>query len=320
MSTKNNILKILEENRNKSISGQEMAQMLSVSRSAVWKAIKSLQDEGYKIEGVNNKGYRLSSEADLISEQGLRIYLNNENGYNDIEILQSVVSTNDYIKQSAVPKINSSKIVIAREQTVGKGRAGKSFYSPANTGIYMSIAHSADIGIADVPIYTLIATVAVCLAVEKLTDLTPKIKWVNDVLVDGKKVCGILTEAVVSDFEGGKVDFLVVGIGLNVETEIFPDYISQTAASISPKGVTKNEITAEIINNFFKLAKPDMHEYVVEEYKNRSLILGRRITYKIDEKIYTARVLDINKKGGLIAENGDQTTLSIGNFTILSID
>ena len=254
MSTKYRILELLEQNRGDSISGERLAGILNVSRNAVWKAVKELEKEGYSIEAVTNKGYRLSDQNDIVSIQGIKPFLSPQSKLyaENIKIYKTLESTNKTAKEMAVAGAEHGTVIIADSQTKGRGRYSRSYFSPSG-GLYMSIILRPEVLNFENPTsVTAFAAVAVCEAIESISEKTPKIKWVNDVLIDEKKVCGILTEAV-TDFESGSLDWIVLGIGINVyiKTEDFPDDLQTSATSIFPNekmfGV-RNKLSAEIIN------------------------------------------------------------------------
>ena len=218
MSSKSNILQILEKNRGTYVSGEELAQQLQISRSAIWKAISELKKEGYQIISVTNKGYCLSDATDVISAEGIGPYLTN--GSQDmIHVFKTVDSTNLVAKKMALEQAPHGTVVLAEEQTAGRGRMGRSFHSPAGSGIYMSFILRPNLTSNDAVLITTAASVAVARAIEEVTHIHTGIKWVNDVYMNGKKICGILTEAL-TDFESGGIESIILGIGINFSTAV----------------------------------------------------------------------------------------------------
>ena len=216
MSTKEKLLELLEENREEYLSGEELAGTLAVSRAAVWKAVKSLQQEGYPIDAVTNRGYRLSRGGDRLSAPGIRKYLKGACRELPITVVEETQSTNTALRALAEAGAPEGTVYIAQSQTGGRGRMGRSFFSPAGTGLYLSLllrpttwepARAAQL--------TAAAAAAMCEAIREVTGKEPGIKWVNDLLLDGKKVCGILTEASFS-MESGVLEYAVLGLGVNV--------------------------------------------------------------------------------------------------------
>ena len=214
MSTKSKLLEVLEANKGGYISGEELAAKLEVSRTAVWKAVKNLREEGYQIRAVTNKGYALEEENDILSSEGIRQWLHHKGA--EVEVWKEIPSTNQRLKQAAVEKkLPSGSFVAAESQNAGKGRRGRTFYSPKGSGLYLSVLLYPSKTAHESLEITAAAAVAVCRAVEKCCGVSLGIKWVNDLYLGEKKVCGILTEAV-TDFETGDIEFVVVGIGLNL--------------------------------------------------------------------------------------------------------
>lgn len=321
MRLKNKIIEILEKNRDCSISGQELADKLSVSRTAVWKTIQSLEKDGYIIDASTNKGYKLNENSDIISYEGIKFFLSEKYKKFTVQIYKILDSTNTYAKKIIIDGAKHGTIIIANEQKAGRGRFGRTFFSPADTGIYLSIILKPQKKISDTSLITIAAAVAVCDTIKKTTCSEPKIKWVNDIFLNGKKICGILTEAV-SDFESGIVESAVTGIGINIKTaeERFPEDLKRTASSLFPENISRNQIIAELINNFFELYENLSDKNLIERYKEYSLVLGKEITYFKDDKTQTGTAVDINENGNLIIKDKNKKTsvLESGEVTLNS--
>lgn len=320
MSVKNEVLHILERYKGNSVSGQELADLSRVSRNAVWKAIKSLKDEGYQIQ-TSSKGYSLSLSSDILSAEGIRLYLNEEFKNIPLTVYKTIGSTNTEAKLLAVQNAVHGTTVMAEEQTMGRGRFGRDFFSPSGSGLYMSIILKPRLSMENSVLVTTAAAVAVCRAIEKITDLSPLIKWVNDIFIDNRKVCGILTEAV-TNFETGMMDSVVVGIGVNVKTknEDFPFELRDIAGSIldNENKSVRNQLTAEIINNVLNMSKNLGDRSFMQDYKERSMILGQDILYKKDNLWHEGYAIDIDDYGGLIIHtpDGQKITLNSGEVSI----
>ncbi len=237
----------------------------------------------------------------------------------DISVFESVTSTNTLLKEMAANGAPDGTVIIAESQTAGKGRMGRSFFSPAGTGIYISMLIRSDTDTEKAVFITVRAAVAVCMAIKKTTDKSPRIKWVNDVFLNDKKVCGILTE---SAAENGKIKYAVMGIGINVfePDNGFPAEIKDTAGAIC-KNITpdlREKTAAEFLNYFSSLCDDDR---VFEEYKSRSFVTGKsvEIVNTATGKTYSATVLDIDRKCRLVIEdgNGEIKTLSSGEIRII---
>ncbi|WP_288695231.1 biotin--[acetyl-CoA-carboxylase] ligase [uncultured Brachyspira sp.] len=311
---KENIISILESNKGLFISGEKIANDLNVSRTAIWKAIKSLKNDGYNINSVSNKGYALSKETDILSSKVIK---NNMLKYADkfnFIIHKTVASTNIIARELAINGAESGTVVIAEEQTSGYGRNGKSFFSPYGTGIYMSIILNLkkEKKIFNSSFITTAAAMAVSKSIEEISNENTQIKWVNDVFINGKKVCGILTEGAFS-FEDGKLDYAVIGIGVNVNfpKDGFPKELNNIAASINSKNNAnsntksdiRNILVAKILENLYDYYFNDVNFY--EEYKKRSFLIGKKVSININNKEHIVKVLDIDKTFALVAEFQD---------------
>ena len=325
MSTKSKVLNILESNRGKAVSGQDLAEKMGISRTAINKAVKSLRKEGFPIMASPRRGYTLSNQSDVLSIPAIRAHLIPETAEIPIELFKSVTSTNDKARELATfdSSIPSRAVVIANEQTAGRGRLGRSFYSPADTGIYMSFLIKPEFDITHAGLITTAAATAVVAAIEKLTDAEPEIKWVNDVYLNNKKICGILTEAV-SDFESGTIQYLVVGIGINCSTKNFPKELAEQGGSLtdSDEAFFRNALVAEVINQFIPLTHHLEKRKFLDSYRKHSMVIGKEImVYKggIDNgEGRAARAKDIDDNGGLMVEYDDGTkeTLATGEISI----
>jgi len=320
LSVKNDVLHMLEQNKGANISGQELAEKLGVSRTAVWKAINALKEDGFFIEGVSNKGYSLAVSSDLLSAEGIRLYLRDEYRETPVKVYKSINSTNTEAKIMIMNNAEHGTVIIAEEQLSGKGRMGRNFYSPSESGIYMSIILKPRLNMGDSVLITTAAAVAVSLAIEKITGIVTQIKWVNDLYLNDRKICGILTEAV-TDMESGTISSIVVGIGLNVKTEAFPDDIGGTAGSIFKMNENKfirNQLSAEIINNILSILNNISNRNFIETYKERSMILGERVRYCKDNQWFEGYAQDIDQNGALIVfhDDGHKEILNSGEITV----
>ena len=218
--TKYKILEILRNREGEYISGEILSEQLNISRTAVWKGIHSLKEKGYKIEGINNKGYRfLEDAADNISKYEIEKKLADNKLWNNVYCFETIDSTNNYAKKD-IEKLFHGDIIIADEQLKGRGRMDKVFYSPKESGIYMTFILKENIFPDSIKLLSLGISNAVCRAIEEETGIIPELTW-NDIRVGEKKVCGILTEYSV-EVETGKAEYLIVGIGINVNNTEFP--------------------------------------------------------------------------------------------------
>lgn len=235
-------------------------------------------------------------------------------------VYDEIDSTNNEAKRLAIAGLTEPTLLIADRQTAGKGRLGRSFYSPAESGLYMSVLLHPNAPPAEWIAITSAAAVAVCLAIEGLCDLKPSIKWVNDLYLSDRKVCGILTEAI-SDHTSGLMKSVIVGIGLNLSTVGFPDEIADRAASLfcgSPPPFTRSELAAAIVNRLLALADDLSKGTWLEFYRRRAYLDGKPITYYENGIARSALAIGIDDRGGLIVEDeaGTRRTLSSGEVTV----
>ncbi|MFQ9792534.1 MAG: biotin--[acetyl-CoA-carboxylase] ligase [Acutalibacteraceae bacterium] len=206
-------------------------------------------------------------------------------------------------------------VVLAEEQTAGRGRMGRSFHSPAGSGIYMSFILRPNLTSNDAVLITTAASVAVARAIEEVTHIRTGIKWVNDVYMNGKKICGILTEAL-TDFESGGIESIILGIGINFSTAVssFPENIQQKVDSLfheKPAGITRNQIAAAVINHVLCLCNQLQDRSFIAEYKARSIVLGKDIEVIQGTNSEKATAIDIDENGGLMIEKQDGTITSL---------
>ena len=301
---KDEVLKELAAHRDSSLSGQVLAAKFGVSRNAVWKAIKALESEGVEIEAVTNKGYRLAANAwtayDIEVPEGVSLFF-----------YESIDSTNTQAKRLLAEGLCSDALVAAKEQTAGRGRCGRDFYSPKNTGIYFSYVFHPGQSLSDTVFVTTAAAVAVVRAIERISTLKPAIKWVNDIFIGNKKVCGILSEAV-SDFESGRVESVIIGIGINVSTKEFPKELADTATGLYESGITEANLLNAVIKELIPLVQQPCREEILQEYKAHSLVLEKEITFIENGVSKRAKAIDIDETGGLVvmSEEGIRTLRS----------
>lgn len=326
MSVKAEVLAILEANREKSISGEELASRLQVSRTSIWKAIKALREEGYEIEAANNRGYCLCQTSDILNEEGIHLHLEGPAADYPLEVHKVLDSTNTECKRRVIEGAPHGLTILAEEQTAGRGRLGRDFYSPAKTGIYMSILVHPSMDGSDAMLLTTAASVAVCRGLTKVLPVEPQIKWVNDIYLNGKKVCGILTEAI-SNFEMGKIDAVMVGIGINYRTEEFPEDIKDRAGAVeTTSSIPRNQLVAAVLNAFWEIYEHIEDREFIKEYRQRSMVLGKEIRILEKGQWKEATAVDVNDDGGLVIqiENSDgsigQRVLQTGEITLRLMD
>lgn len=321
MELKHQILKILEENRGNTINGAKLASELFVTRSAVWKAMKALQKDGYHITAVTNKGYCLLSQNDIISEESIRPYLKDAAVGFALEVRQQVTSTNTLAKEMAAKGAREGTVLIATEQTQGRGRMGRTFYSPQSSGIYFSIILRPKLSLEDSLLITTVTAVAVAQAIETVAGVKAGIKWVNDIYVGEKKVCGILTEASIN-FESGSLEYAVVGIGINIETKDFPEDIKHIAGALFEEKPEDSPITsllvAEVLNNMAKYMNNITDPEYLEAYRTRSFLIDRDIFVLKGKDTQNAKAIGIDEKARLVVqyEDGRTEALNSGEVSV----
>ena len=327
MNNKEYIIFQLQKNSETFVSGEELAKALNISRAAISKIIKEIKNEGIVIESVPNKGYKLSSTNDLISRDIIKNSLQ-KNGFNlDVYFHKIVNSTNLEAKRLILnSSIPNPSLIIANEQSQGKGRFGKIFFSPKNSGIYFSIIENSFTNLKNSTFITICTALAITRAIEKLTGFSTQIKWVNDIFYNGKKICGILTEAI-TNFETGEIEKLIIGIGINFSTIDFPKELESAGSLFSPLSLNSNKITRNdlIINIvteldlFFKNFNSLNYREIIEEYKSKSNILGKEILVTLpNTPPFSAIAVDIDEFGHLIIKKESNEILSL-NYGEVSI-
>ena len=322
MTTKEKLLALLEDSKGTFFSGEEIARTLQVSRAAVWKAVNALREDGYTIDAATNKGYRLSPDSDILSPQGIRRFLKPEYRDLDLTVLPTAPSTNALVREKANQGRPEGCVIVACEQTAGRGRYGRQFFSPVDSGVYLSLllrptAYSPQ----QATCLTAAAAAAMCQAIEAVTGQQPGIKWVNDIFLHGKKVCGILTEAAVG-LETGALDYMVLGAGVNLypPAEGFPEEIQPIAGSVLERSCpeAKNRLVGEFLNRFWDFyTHPECRAYL-EDYRARSLAIGRNVTVLSAGKAVSAYAYGIDDDFRLLVryDSGKTEALSYGEIRI----
>ena len=321
ISVKSRLLELLEQNRGITISGEQMARELDCTRAAVWKAVKALQQEGYEIEAGPNKGYMLSEDNNILAEEGVRPLLRQPEVY--LKLYQETDSTNRAAKQAAIAgEAGHGSVILACGQSCGRGRRGRSFYSPSQAGLYLSVILQPQGNLRESLLLTTEAAVAVYKAVRKITGIELDIKWVNDLYYRGKKVCGILTEAI-TDFESGEIQYAVVGIGLNLYEEEggYPPELREIAGGLyrnqrEAEGVNRNRLAAEIVNC---LLDETRELKLLPEYLSRNIVPGHRIQILDGKQSRSAYALAICQDGRLKVRerDGSESFLSYGEVSVI---
>ncbi len=305
------------------ISGSELARQLGVSRNAVWKAVKSLENDGYKIDSVTAKGYRLSSDSNVLSKEIIILKKKSKKLGSEIIILEEISSTNNYAKELAANGAAHGTVVIAEKQSSGNGRLGRKFESPPGIGLYMSVIIRPEFHIEFAPLITSVAAVASAEAVEQLCGCDVGIKWVNDLYMNGKKICGILTEASLG-LEMNMLDFAVIGIGVNVRSFDFGKELKSRVTTVedaSGRIISRNELCALILERlefYLDGIKDRIH---LDEYRRREILTGNPITANMGNQTIKgfAEGVDDNANLRIMLDNGKEFILSSGEANLCRI-
>lgn len=307
------------------ISGQELCNRFGVSRTAVWKAINQLKEAGYEIEAQQNKGYRLMAAPDLMTEAEIKSLMHTEWVAKEVLYFDTIDSTNTKAQELAEKGYPSGTLVVADKQESGKGRRGRSWVSPSGTGIFMTLMIKPDINPNNASMLTLVAALAVAKAITSVTGEEALIKWPNDIVVNGKKVCGILTEM---NAQFDYINHIVVGIGINVHNESFPEEISQMASSLmieaGGKRFHRAQIIAETMSYFEQyydtFLKTQDLSALVREYDELLVNRNKSVRVLDPKEPFDGKAMGITPKGELIVETWESRKLvSSGEVSVRGI-
>lgn len=323
---KEKILELLRE-RHSYVSGQELCEHFGVSRTAVWKHIQALKKEGYIIDSVSNRGYRLLEEPDLVTPDRVSPLLDTEWAARNIVFYEKTDSTNIRAKALGDEGAAHGTLVIAEQQSSGRGRRGKSWVSPPGESIYMSLLLKPDIIIGNASMLTLVAAMAIAKAVERLPGeaVACGIKWPNDIIVGGKKICGILTEM---STEADYINSIVIGMGINVNASFFAPEVAQVATSLKLEtGSTyvRAKLIADIMICFEQyyqvfIRTQDMSG-LVEEYNSMLLNCGRQVRVIENDREWIGTAQGITHTGALsvIDEQGKCREIISGEVSVRGV-
>ena len=311
-------------NANDFISGQEISEKLGVSRQAVWKAINALKEKGYEIQSVTNRGYRLVSSPNYLNESSLKSLLHNKIIGKNLIVLDSVDSTNDYLKKLGNEGCENGTVVAAREQTKGKGRLGRTWQSKKDDGIAFSVLLRPNVAPSEVSAITPLAGLAVCKAIREYTKLDCVIKWPNDIIVGRKKLVGILTE-MSAEFDA--VEYVITGIGINVDHTSFPEEIAFKATSLlleTGRHIDKNEFLAcvlEHLENEFVKNNLELTPTALSEYTDLCATVGRSVTFQRGTRRISGMAVGVSEHGELKVMMSDGTICLVnsGEVTVQGI-
>lgn len=288
------------------VSGQDLCNKFGVSRTAVWKAIKQLKEAGYEIEAVPNKGYHIVSAPDLMNKVELESIRNTTWAGQEIYYYDVTDSTNIRAKELAEEGHPGGTLVVADRQEAGRGRRGRSWDSPSGTGIFMTLLLKPEMNPNHASMLTLVAAMAVARAISKCANTEALIKWPNDIVIGGKKICGILTEMSAQfDF----INHIVIGIGINVHNEHFPEEIAETAGSIllqTGKRIRRAELIEQILEQFehyyaIFMETEDLSG-LVKEYDSILVNMNKSVRVLDPKEPFEGKAMGITKKGELIVD------------------
>ncbi len=302
---KGKILTFFRKNKEQYVSGEDISQSLEVSRAYVWKYMSKLRDDGYAIDAVPHLGYRIRSVPDKLFGYEIKNGLKTRTiGKKEVYHYETTDSTNNRAYELAEQGEPEGTVVVAESQTHGKGRIGRKWVSPKGGGIYMSLILRPDVEIDEVPSVTLVAAVAITRAIKNIIGINARIKWPNDIFYSEKKVCGILTEI---KAQPGRVDFLILGVGINVNTTVG----KLPAGSTSLKHETGYPINRaqlmrcilEELEKYYKKFRKEGFASLRPECKKLSSVLGENVKIKEHHKVVKGKAVDIDSKGALIVKD-----------------
>ncbi len=305
---KEKILKLLKDSGNEFVSGEKISEALGVSRAAIWKYINIIKEDGYEIEAISRKGYRIISTPDIITYEEIKNYLHTEYIGKNIIYYDSIGSTNSKAKELAESGQEHGTVIISEEQTSGRGRLGRNWISPKYKGIWMSIILRPNIITENISQITLLGAAAVQKATMKM-GIKTSIKWPNDIVLNSKKVCGILTEM---SGEVDHINYLVMGIGINVnlKEEDLPLDLKDIATSLkleTGEYIDRKILLANVLNIFEELYKAFVEDSNIKETidicRENSILIGKEIQLVNRGKVTTAKAIDISDQGELVIEN-----------------
>ncbi|MCX8175777.1 MAG: biotin--[acetyl-CoA-carboxylase] ligase [Candidatus Bathyarchaeota archaeon] len=312
MDIKEKIVKLLK--RKKQVSGEELGKKLKLSRTAIWKQIKNLRMEGYDIQGTPKIGYTIMGTPNKPLPTEIKSEIRTKTIGKKVFYFEEVESTQDVAKNLVNAGLEEGTVVIAERQTRGRGRIGREWFSPKG-GLWLSIILKPNIPTSKVQRLSLLAGVAVAKTLRKLYKLDARLKWPNDVLVEGKKICGILVEA---SGDVDKVSYVIIGIGVNVNVRFTGRReIANIATSILEllgKEVSIVKLTVKLLEEFEKLYlkfKQEEFSKIIDEWKNLSQTLGRKVKVESYKESFTGEALDVDDDGFLLVKADDGSIIRV---------
>jgi BirA family biotin operon repressor/biotin-[acetyl-CoA-carboxylase] ligase len=322
MGTKHELLAYLKEHQGDWISGEALSKRLGVSRAAVWKQVSKLRDAGYVIRSSPKRGYIFSRAPEMLLPAEIRDGIDTEVfGRKEIAYFSELDSTNRKAKELAVEGAPEGTLVVAEQQTKGRGRLRRNWHSPFQEGIYASLILRPKLPPAEAPKITLATGVSVAETLLAITPVKPAIKWPNDILVNGRKICGILTE---TSTEMDAIDFVVVGVGINVNNRKFPDDLREIATSVYLEtGRTFDRVTLmqEFLRQFersYSLFLRSGFESIGKRWRELAMLLGKEVTVRMIDRTCRGRVMELDRDGALLikSENGELERIYSGDIQV----
>ena len=289
--------------------------MFQVSRTAVWKAINQLKKEGYRIDAVSNKGYFLHPEEEVFGSHELESRIDTAWAGRPVHFFETIDSTNLRAKLEAEAGAKQGTLIVADEQTAGRGRRGRDWESPAGKNVYFTLLLRPEMDPGRASMLTLVMALAVAEGIQKTCRLDPQIKWPNDIVLEGKKICGMLTEM---SLERDYIHYVVVGVGINVGLQCFPESIRATAACLQEftgEPVNRATLIAEIMKSFEPLYDRFLQTYDMREirqlYEDKLVNRNRQVRVLDPKGEYTGTARGINDRGELLVELTDGRTETV---------
>lgn len=321
----NTLLDLFMDAQHSFVSGEEISKKLNISRTAVWKQINQLREQGYEFEAVSRKGYRITFIPDVYQAGDISAHLKTKSLGRVLHIMESTASTQIDAMTHAEKAAQEGALFIADQQTTGRGRLGRKWFSPAGKGIWMSLVMRPELPIRFVPQLTLLTGVAVCKAIRSVTGADAKIKWPNDILIGGRKVCGILLESATED---NKVRYCIAGIGIdvNLSKEDYPEELAEIATSLKIETghtIHRSLLIAEIMNEMEQLYNrysQDGFSPILKEWEERSASIGHTVRTETLTETIQGVALRLDPSGGLVivTPSGEEKTVFSGEVEIVN--
>ncbi|MBE6910730.1 MAG: biotin--[acetyl-CoA-carboxylase] ligase [Ruminococcaceae bacterium] len=324
--SKESVLKLLQSCSGKYLSGEGISDQLGITRAAVWKAVNGLRRDGYEIEARKSQGYRLMEAPDRLSETEIRAKMGETKLVGrKLVCFETIDSTNSYLKRAASEGVVDGAVAVASAQTGGRGRRGRRFESPAGKGVYLSVLLRPPVEPSHLLPITGFGAVAVCNAVERVAGVRPQIKWANDLVLGGRKLCGILTELSMEG-ESGALQYAIMGIGVNVSQtwEDFAGDLADIATSLdleTGKAISRAALAAAIIEEldalYMALLRHRMQPYL-DAYRRDCLTIGSEVQLLWEDVHEKVLATGVDDELGLqvVRQNGVQETIRTGEVSV----